>query len=58
MSAMPDNMDVVDHRRNAFVEVTVTGFCKMYSRVPEKFLVASSVEEARQIIRQRRSALQ
>lgn len=55
MSAMPHNMDViVITGGNAFVEVTVTGFCKLYNRVPKKFLVAGSVDEARQIIRQRR----
>ncbi len=58
MSAMPDNMEViVITGGNAFVEVTVTGFCKLYNRVARKFLVASSVEEARQLIHQRRSTL-
>lgn len=52
---MPNNMDViVVMGGNYFVEVLLSAFCRLYSRVEKHIFIASSVNEAREIIRTHR----
>lgn len=53
---MPENVRVVVITGgNAFVEVTLSAFCKVYNRVEKQFISANSLEEARSIISSHRS---
>jgi hypothetical protein len=58
-SNLPDNVRViVVTGGTAFIEMIMAGFCRAFKRVEKKFLVAGSLEEARQIVRDRLSTAQ